>query len=122
MSNQQRPVIALFSSGNMSSNLTSPVIDVRSNDNIGIELVWTGVPVGTFSVQVSEDYQQNDSGGVVLAGDWITLSLENPISANGSADSAYIDINQLAAPWLRVVYTATSGSGSLNGYLSAKGL
>lgn len=104
----------------MAGNVTSAVTNIEGLDNVGIQLVWTVAPVGTFSVQVSADYAQDYLGNVTVAGNWVTVTLSPAITASGTADTAYIDMSNLSAPWIRVVYTRTSGSGTLNGYITAK--
>lgn len=106
--NVLRP-IAIITAGDMSGSLTSSVTNINFLDNIGIQLIFTGSPTGTFSVEVSND---NTS--------WTALSLSPAPAASGSAGNQYIDLNQLSAAWIRTKYTRTSGSGSLTAYLSAK--
>ena len=106
--------------GNMASTITSPVTNVQFLDNVGVQLNFTGTPVGTFAVQCSADYAQDSQGVVINAGNWISLPLTPTPTAAGSADQIYLDLNQLSGPWMRVVYTAGSGSGTLNMYVTAK--
>lgn len=110
-----------ITSGDMSqASITSSVTNIQYLDNIGIQLNFTGVPVGTFAVQVSADYLQDDYGNVQNAGNWIPLTLSPSPAASGAAAQIYLDLNQLSAPWIRVVYTKTSGTGTLNGYITGK--
>lgn len=102
--------------GSMAANITSPAQEVRYEDNIGVQLIWTGTPVGVFDIQVSLDYNPNTH----VAGTWTSLTLSNSIAPAGSASSGYIDLNQLSAPYFRIVYTRTSGAGSLNAWVTAK--
>lgn len=112
----------IFTAGAMAGNLTSAVSNIEFYDNIGIELVFTGTPTGTFSVEVSIDYVQDQNGNVTNAGTWTALSLGATPAATGAAGSIYIDINQMSAPWIRVKYTATSSTGTLNGWICGKSL
>ena len=105
-----------------SATLTSSVVEIRNQDNVGIQLSWTGTPVGTFAVQISINHAQDASGNVTVAGDWVTLTLSPSIAAAGTPDSAIIDLNQMSASYIRVVYTRTSGTGTLNAYITAKGV
>lgn len=75
-------------------------------DNIGLEVTWTGTPTGTLSVMVS------NSGANFYA---LTFSpaLTQPA---GAAGGYYIDINQLAAKYMMLQYTNTSGTGVLSIY------
>lgn len=108
--------------GDMSGNVTSPAVEIREQDNIGFQFNWTGTAVGTFSIQVSVDHKQDGVGNIMAVGTWITLPISPSVTAAGSADSAYIDINQISAPYIRAVYTRTSGIGTLDGYAVGKGI
>lgn len=106
--------------GDMSGDLTSSVTNIEFIDNVGLQLNFSGSPVGIFSVQVSIDYTQDSQGVVSNAGNWISIPL-NPIpAATGSANNIYIDLNQLSAPWVRVFYDFTSGTGTLNSLICGK--
>lgn len=110
-----------ITNGDMSqSTITSAVTNIQYLDNIGVQLNFTGTPTGNFSVQVSADYAQDSSGNVTNAGNWIALSLSPSPAATGSGSNIYIDITEISAPWIRVVYTKTSGTGTLNGYITGK--
>ncbi len=112
-----------ITSGNMASTtVTSEVTNVEGLDNIGIQLNWSGSsPIGTFAVQVSADYAQDYLGNVTNTGNWVALAISPAVAATGtSPDTAFIALNQVPAPWIRVVYTRTSGTGTLQGYLTAK--
>lgn len=115
------PPFAIISSGDMSqSSLTSTVTNIQYMDNICISLVWTGSPTGTFAVQGSLDHQQDALGNIITAGNWIALGLSPNPAATGSAGSTLIDLNQLSFPYIRVVYTKTSGTGTLNAKIGGK--
>lgn len=106
----------------MASSITSSAVEIRNQDNIGIQLNWTGTPVGTFAIQISSDHLEDMEGNVQVAGNWVSLPLSPAVAAAGSADSAYIDLNQLSAQYIRIVYTRTSGTGSLTGIVVGKGV
>lgn len=111
----------IFNATTMAASATSPVIVIAYMDNIGIQLQWTGAPVGTFSFEISLDYAASQPGGAVSnTGTWIPLAVSPSITASGSADQAYVEINQSAATAIRIKYTRTSGTGALTGYISAK--
>jgi hypothetical protein len=109
----------LITNGSMTgtSVITSPVTCIQWLDNIGLQLNFTSSPVGTFQVQVSADYAQDFNGTVTNAGNWTAVPLTYFLS--GTATTAltvptsagspiYLDLNQLSAPWIRVVYTNAS--------------
>ena len=107
--------------GDMSlASITSAVTNIQFLDNISIQLNFSGSPTGTFAIQVSVDYVQDDNGNVVTPGNWVAISLPSTPVASGSPGSIVIDLNQLATPWIRVVYTKSSGTGTLNSFISGK--
>lgn len=108
--------------GDMSASITGPAMEVRNQDNIGFQLNWTGAPVGTFQVQISSDHKQDANGNITVAGNWVTLPLSPAITASGTPDTAYIDINQTSASYIRVNYTRVSGTGTLDAFITAKGV
>jgi len=101
------------------SSITSSVTNIQRLDNIGIQFNWSGAPVGDFAVQISADYAQDTEGNVTNAGNWTPITL-SPSPATSSGSPIYIDMFQLSAPWLRVVYTRTSGSGTLQATIVGK--
>lgn len=104
------------------SVITSNAVEIINLDNVFVQLDFTGTPNGTFAIQVSSDHSEDQEGNILVAGHWITLTLSPAPVAAGSADDIGIDLNQLGASYLRVVYTNTSGVGVLNGFVSGKGL
>ena len=118
-----RPLIApnnnvpLIKAGDMSGNITSPATIIQRLPGISYSLVWTGTPTGTFAVQVSNDYQLSSTGAVINAGNWTSLPTTSfsgtyPVPA-GSASNGFLDVVGTEAYAVRIVYTASSGSGSL---------
>ncbi len=117
------PPASIVTAGDMSqASLTSLVTNIQYLDNICVELVFTGTPTGTFEIQGSLDYQRDLNGNVTNAGHWVPITLPTPPIASGAAGDILIDMNQLSFPYIRVVYTRTSGSGSLNAYIGGKQL
>lgn len=70
----------------------------------------TGSPNGSFTLQYSDDIERNQDGtpGSLVA-NWVNIPNVTAITASGSA---VLDIREAVcyARWLRVVYTASSGS------------
>lgn len=88
---------------------------------ISYALSWAGTsPVGAASVQVSNDYSVNTAGIVVNAGTWTTLTLSAPTTISGNTGNGFIDVDATAAYAMRLIYTATSGTGTLQVVANAK--
>jgi len=135
MSDRKNNILSFPSivNGDMSlASLTSKVSCIQYLDDVGIQFTWTGVPVGNFQIQVSADFaRDNTTNTVSNPGNWVPLLLSY---WNGTAfvtsttvptsvgSPIYLDLALLSAPWIRAVYTKTSGTGSLNAVLTAKGL
>lgn len=119
----QNPIwsVHFITNVSMASTINSNALSMKFQDNAYFQAIWSGTPTGTFNIQISNDHQQDDAGNVQLAGTWETITLNTPITAAGSANSAGIVVNGIAAPWIRLNYTASSGTGTLNAYFSAKG-
>lgn len=112
----------LVEAASMAADYTSPAVSTKFLDNVGFQLNFTGTPVGTFAIQVSADYAENQSGVVTNAGNWIDLVLPAVPVAAGAADQIYIDVFAISAPWMRVFYDRTSGTGSLDVFVNAKSI
>lgn len=108
------------------SALTSLPSEITRKDNIAYEVSWTGTPTGTFAVQGSISYNPGtpQSGGTYNAGVWTTIAATdqsgNPPVASGAAGQILMNLNELAFPWVRLVYTNASGTGVLTGYVAGK--
>ena len=90
----------IIENGNMSGTITSSLVPINEVILIGLIASWTGSsPVGVLSVQASNDMINFDTIGSVAVG------------GNTGADS--INCQQLGFGFLQVVYTPTSGSGTL---------
>ncbi len=87
---------------------------------VNYALSWTGTsPVGTISLQFSDDYALDAVGQVLNAGQWNTapidvsgsIALSAPIS--GNTGNGMIDIACTGAYACRLLYTKGSGVGTL---------
>lgn len=108
-----------ITNGDMSASIISPVTSCKFLDNIFIELVATGTPNGTYYVEASNDYQIDIDGNVLNAGTWVPLPIVESTAINGAANIVF-DINQLSAPFIRMHFVRTGGTGTLQMYISAK--
>lgn len=116
MSNKTLFTNSIITAGDMSqTSLTSRVTKIQFEDNIGLQISWTGSPVGTLAVQVSADQIS-----------WISLPTSAFVGTypvpGTSSSPGYLDINQTSAPFIRLVYTRSSGTGVLNALIVGKGV
>lgn len=114
------PPNLIVNGGDMSqATITSDVTDIRYLDNISIQCIFTGTPTGSFALEGSLNYYKIN-GAVQNTGTWTPITLSSTPAASGSAGNILLDLNQLSFPYIRIVYTKTSGTGTLNVYISGK--
>jgi hypothetical protein len=99
--------IKIVTNGSMTGNITSTAVDLVRTQQYSIQAVWSGSPVGTIQLNVS-----NDIGSCANASNWVTYT-SSLQTVNGAGNFlwnvAYANYN-----CVEVVYTFTSGSGTLN--------
>lgn len=125
-----RPQLKPFSvitNGVMASNITSLPTIISNLTLIGYGLSWSGTsPIGTVSVQVSNDFSLNAEGAIANAGTWTTMTVNyrgsavTTVPVSGNTGNGFIDIDASGAYAMRLIYTAGSGSGSLQCLVNAK--
>lgn len=114
----------LISAASMATSITGPATNINEKPGISYDLTWTGNPTGTFQVQVSNSYSQDNLGNAISAGSWNTLPSSSftgtyPAPA-GSAGNGFLDVVGTEAAWVRLVYTAGTGTGTLTVIPAAK--
>lgn len=118
------PPFQTINAGDMSqASITSSVTSIQYLDNICIELIWSGTsPIGTIAIQGSLNHAQDAQGNVTVAGTWVPMVIGgSPTQAvSGNSGSMLFDLSQLSFPYIRIVYTKTSGIGTLDGYIGGK--
>ncbi len=120
-----RPQVVI-NAGSMASSLTSAVTILQSLTKVSYGLSWSGTsPVGTVSVQGSNDYALNAEGGVLNAGTWTSLTLNvngtpsSTVAVTGNTGTGIVDL-ETGIYALRLIYTAGSGVGSLTVTINGK--
>lgn len=106
----------IAAAADLSADYTSSVTAVQWQDNIVYQVnVLTGTPVGVLNVETSSDYNATTGN----SGNWITLGAGYQATVNGTG-SGVLDINQLGPCYVRLKYTRTSGTGTMDIYVSGK--
>lgn len=102
------------------STINSTAIKCTGFDSCSIQLSWSGTPNGTFVVQIPVTFDV--SGGVTA---WGTLPVTNTsgstLTAAGSAGNHQIDVPFLSFSDIRVSYTNSSSTGTLDAWITLKG-
>ncbi len=114
------------STGSMATSITSAPTLMQSLTLLNYQVVWSGsTPVGTIAVEASNDCEVLPSGGVT-GGTWHPVPLDlagvsvTSIPLTGNTGKGMIDIDGLAAFATRLVYTRTSGTGTLTVTVNGK--
>ena len=104
--------------------VTSTGIDLISGYAYSIQAYWTGgsAPVGTFKLQASNDPGDTGSGqGVSQPTHWTDVTSSSQ-AITGTPGSILYDVTECAYRWVRLVYTNTSGTATLNATINVKGV
>lgn len=111
----------VITNGDMSGNITSKVTIIQNLSMLSYDIAWSGsAPVGVMSVQLSNTYSQNADGSIRNPGNWTTIILSVPAPVSGDTGNGMIDVDATGAYAVRLVYTRTSGTGSLNATINGK--
>lgn len=106
----ETPILLLnkevLSAVNTLSNHNSSVIDVSEATKLALQIVWTGTPGGSVSINGSND-------GVTFT----ELSSYTLVGANGSK---FLSDSSASYVFCKITYTTASAAGSLTCRLSAK--
>lgn len=98
-----------ISGGDMSGNITGPAQDLSYIIGYAVHAIWTGTPTGNVTLQCSND-------GIT----WKDIS--STITATGGASgSVLLNITDAMYKKVRLTYTRTSGTGTLDVNFMGKG-
>ncbi len=121
-----RPQVVI-NAASMAANITSAPTILQSLSTLSYSISWTGTsPVGTISLQASNDYALNPNGTVANSGTWETLTVASggspvtTLSVSGNTGTGFIDITPTGAYSMRIIYTAASGSGTMTAIVNGK--
>lgn len=119
--------VSVITDGAMSGNITSSVTVLKQKTLFSYGYSWSGsTPVGTLSLQFSNDFSLYANGTVKNAGTWTTATFDvagapvTSIAVSGNTGTAFLDVTRTGAYAMRAVYTRTSGTGTLQCKLTAK--
>lgn len=127
MANRPEALYPVIVNGDMSGSITSQISIIQKLSMMSYAYSWAGSsPVGTVSIQISNDYSLNSNGSVKNVGTWNTLPLGwqgstvNSVPVTGNTGNGMIDIDEMGGFAIRTVYTYTSGTGTLQCTYCAK--
>lgn len=99
----------IITNESMSENIISDVTPLALTNGYSISAVWTGSPVGTLKIQVSRDN--------IIFSDYPGSQISLP---NGNTDQMW-EITTANYSQVQLVYTYSSGSGTLSAGILGKG-
>ncbi len=113
---------SVITNGSMAGSLTSLPTIIQNLSMISYDIGWTAgsSPVGAITVQVSNTYRPANGAQPGVAGNWTTLTLSAATNISGNTGNGFIDVDATGAYAIRLVYTRTSGSGTLNVTVASK--
>lgn len=108
--------VKIITSGNMAGSLSSSGLDMFNMAIGSIQAVFTGSPVGTLKLQISNDIVPTPTAGAAnLASNVVNWTDYTGSSQSISAAGNFMWIlDATGYRWLRLVYTFSSGTGTLN--------
>ena len=98
----------IVTAGDMAANVTSLTINLNHMSQFNVQALFTGSPVGAIKIQQSNDGTNWDD---------VPASSVSVSAAGSQSWNLYM----VGYPWARLVYTRTSGTGTLNATVYAKG-
>lgn len=111
----------------MAASIISAPTILQSLTRVSYALTWAGAaPVGTVSVEASDDVTLDAVGGIANPGTWNPIpfdlagALVTSIPLSGNSGNGYIDIDGIGAYATRLRYTRTSGTGTLGVIVNGK--
>jgi hypothetical protein len=112
----------VITNGNMASaTITSTATIIQKLSMVSYDVSWVGTsPVGTITVEVSNTYRENPDGSIKVAGNWTSVSLSASGAVSGNTGNGFLDIEATGAYAMRLKYTKTSGTGTLQATMCAK--
>src|SRR5689334_12943540 len=115
------PVI--MENASLAADAYSDPIRLEQHDKCAIAIVWTGTPVGNFMLETCQDVGITLPDGTVDPDslvNWITYT--GSTQAAGGADGKFTwRLTSAPDRWARIFYDRTSGTGTANARVMAKG-
>jgi hypothetical protein len=109
------------------ASITSEATVLQSISNVSYEVSWVGtMPVGALKLQVSNTYSLGADGTPANSGIWTDVPMDvdgayaTSIPITGNSGNGFIDVTLQAGYSTRLVYTKTSGTGTLTATIAGK--
>lgn len=100
----------------MATDITSSAIYAQFQDNIGLEISWSGSPSGVITIEGSNSHNPPEDSGT-----FYPLTFDPELAQPDGASGGYlVSLNQFPFSYYRVSYEALSGTGNLTVYATSK--
>lgn len=117
----------VITNASMSANITSLVTLLPQLTRGSFQVRWASgsTPIGTITLQGSDDYSLDSSGVVSNAGTWTGMDVSvsgvtvTTVPVTGNSGSIIIEF-QTGVNALRIFYTRSSGTATMNAIITAK--
>lgn len=121
-----RPHVVI-DAADMATDIISEATILQSLSCGSYTVTWSGAsPVGSLTLQVSDDYKIAPNGTVENAGTWIDAPVSESgttltsIPITGNSGDGYIEILGTGAYAMRLYYAAASGDGTMTAKVTGK--
>jgi hypothetical protein len=102
-----------FNTTDMSqATCTSSWVEIQAAELVAIQVAYTGSPVGSLVLQGSNDQS------VVTS--LVDTTYDSTIAVAAAGNSLW-NLGNVGFPYIRVLYTKTSGTGTISGTINGKG-
>lgn len=109
----------IFNAADASVTQTSAAFSVNQVFGYSAQFVFTGSPVGTLKIQYSDDPGSLAPGDAMNVTNW--TDVDNSSESVTMSGTAGYNVYDVGYNWIRFVYTASSGSGTISGRVNMKG-
>lgn len=105
------PGFKMFDAASLAATVTSSTSNVQNLDKASIFVEWTGSsPDGVLTLEARNSAE----------GSWYTLDFGSSIAVSGASGSHSLVLNEIPFVEIRLIYTRTSGTGSLTATIVSK--
>ena len=94
----------------MATNITSTPIDLSNVQGFSIQAYWDNAPTGSFHLEVS-----NNDGAT-----W-SIYQDSVVAIPVVGDQIFWNVSEVHFDLVRLIYTATSGTGNVTVWINCKG-
>jgi len=97
----------------MADDVKGIPVDISHLKQVAIHLVWTGSPVGTWRLQVSNDAVPAGVSKSAIDYDDFTWIDADTVAGGGAGGSKLFTLENTAAKWVTLFWDDTSGTGTV---------